>query len=156
MTNIIQKITAKELADKLNGREYHLEMTPKEIHTATENGLIVIYGESDDLIHFKGVVSQEMDCYETTKLYLYKDGLEWNVGDEHDIKSLEEIIQEKTGFNFTIKTYLIKPMWAAVENEKVFWEYHTELPHETFHITEEGQLYCVGIIIDLKEIEYGN
>ena len=33
------------------------------------------------------------------------------------------------------------------------WEYETDLPHATFEIYEDDELYCVGIVVDLKECQ---
>ena len=42
-------MTKEELAATLNGREYNHEITKEEEAEARENGLVVIFGASDDL-----------------------------------------------------------------------------------------------------------
>ena len=42
-------MTAKELAELLNGREYGNEITSDEEKLAKESGLVVVFGYSDDM-----------------------------------------------------------------------------------------------------------
>lgn len=46
-------ITAKELAEKLNGRAYGDSFDDVE-QEAKESGLVIVYGASDDLMEFDG------------------------------------------------------------------------------------------------------
>ena len=46
-------ITAKELAEKLNGRAYGDSFDDVK-QEAKENGLVIVYGASDDLMEFDG------------------------------------------------------------------------------------------------------
>ena len=50
--------TAKQFADLLNGREILKEITKEEEKTAKENGLLVLYGYSDDNIELAGEVEE--------------------------------------------------------------------------------------------------
>ena len=54
-------MTKEELAELLNGRQYREEITSDEEKIAYENGLIVIFGASDDLTIFKGIIDTEQD-----------------------------------------------------------------------------------------------
>jgi len=49
-------MTKKEFAEKLNGRQYaaYPQFLPSEIQTAKENGFVIVYGASDDLMEFAG------------------------------------------------------------------------------------------------------
>ena len=49
-------ITAKELADKLNGRAYGDSFDDVK-QEAKESGLVIVYGASDDLMEFDGARS---------------------------------------------------------------------------------------------------
>lgn len=67
MTNIIigdeRKVTPLELALKLAGAEYGLRDKKEEIEIAKKNGLVIVYGASDDLIEFRGAIDDEDDVY---------------------------------------------------------------------------------------------
>lgn len=49
-----QTMTAKQLAARLDGREYLKEITPEEEREAEANGLVVVYGYSDDNVELAG------------------------------------------------------------------------------------------------------
>lgn len=40
--------------------------------------------------------------------------------------------------------------WCPKE-EKCSWAYRTSIPHKTFRIYDEGELYCVGIVCDINK-----
>lgn len=60
----------KEFAEKLNGRQYLNELT-KELETyAKENGIVVVFGQSDDLMEVRGAIDEEFGCYDGGIFYL--------------------------------------------------------------------------------------
>lgn len=58
------KMTEEQLAARLNGRQYGDEITRAEEQLAKENGLVVIFGASDDLCEMRGAIDDEFDCYD--------------------------------------------------------------------------------------------
>jgi hypothetical protein len=137
-------MNAKELADKLHCVEYG-----KISHTlcdeAKENGLVIVYGASDDLMEFRGAVDDELDCYGGGTAYLNKDGLIENRCSDPDCPYFHE--HQKNGVPI-----------AAVWGDKpgtVPWSYRTpiQLPHETFSIMEDDVVYCQGIVFALADVE---
>ena len=36
------------------------------------------------------------------------------------------------------------------------WAYSTSIPHEKFHIYDDGELYCVGIVCDINKPKHTN
>ena len=128
-------MTKEELAELLNGRQYREEITSDEEKIAYENGLIVIFGASDDLTIFKGIIDTEVDCYEGCHFKFNKE-LIVKVGDKHK------------GHRRSVEA-----VWATTMPD-CSWMYKTKIPHSDFHIYDEGELYCVGIIIDVSEIPY--
>lgn len=58
------KMTKEQLAARLNGRQYGDEITRAEEQLAKENGLVVIFGASDDLCEMRGAINDEFDCYD--------------------------------------------------------------------------------------------
>lgn len=53
----------KEFAEKLNGRQYLNELTRELEAYAKENGIVVIYGQSDDLMEVRGAIDEEFGCW---------------------------------------------------------------------------------------------
>lgn len=125
-------MTKKEFADKLNGREYatYPQFTTSEVETAKENGWIIVYGASDDLMEFEGAIYDEAGCYDGGNVYFDKDG----VGED--------------------KANCITAKWCeVVDNKLVCWSYETDIPHENFKIMEDGEVYCLGMIISVEDLK---
>ena len=51
------------------------------------------------------------------------------------------------GHNDLPDTILV--IWEP-EDEDCAWAYATRIPHEIFHIYEDGQLFCIGIVCDIN------
>ena len=77
-------MNAKELAAKLNGREYLREITDEEAKQAKASGLVVVYGASDDLIEFRGAIHDEGDCYDGGEILFDSKGVlpSWGVASD--------------------------------------------------------------------------
>lgn len=60
----------KEFAEKLNGRQYLNELTKELEAYAKENGIVIVYGQSDDLMEVRGAIDEEFGCYDGGMFYL--------------------------------------------------------------------------------------
>lgn len=128
----------KEFAKSINGKEYgYPQFTKEEIETAKENGFVIVYGASDDLMEFEGVIRDEAGCFE--------GGTVWISGDR--IMDAPTLVGEKA----------IKAIWCGNEKDKdgqrITWTYETDIPHETFLIHEGGEPYCRGIVFCMDDVE---
>ena len=55
----------KEFAKSISGKERgYPQFTKEEIGIAKENGFVIVYGESDDLIEFRGAIDDEGGCFD--------------------------------------------------------------------------------------------
>jgi hypothetical protein len=136
---------AKELAAKLNGREYWYEITDEEVRQAKEAGLVVVFGASDDLIEFRGAIRDEGDCYDGGTVLIDTKGVlpSWDEASESE-ESAQEYFERKA------KARTITALFA---NEPGYtWTYKTDIPHETFEIVEDGEPYCRGIVFNIGDI----
>lgn len=125
----------KEFAKSLNGREYkYPQFTKEEIQIAKDNGFVIVYGASDDLMEFDGAIYAEADCYDGGKVYFDKTGAVLDDDDE--------------GFE---NSKCIEAIWSNEVN-KAAWSYKTDIPHETFMIYEDELPYCEGIVFNIKDI----
>ena len=136
---------AKELAAKLNGREYCREITDEEVRQAKEAGLVVVFGASDDLIEFRGAIRDEGDCYDGGTVLIDTKGVlpSWDSASECE-ESAQEYFERKA------KARTITALWAKEPGYS--WTYKTDIPHETFEIVEDGEPYCRGIVFNIGEI----
>lgn len=131
-------MTCKELAELLDGRQYLNEISLEEQEKAKDSGLVVVFGCSDDNIEFTGAIRDEIGCYEGGKVYV-KDGKIF----KDDFMDKGMPIDER---------YAITAIFAP-KNPYCSWIYKTDIPHETFKIYEDDELYCVGIVFDINRLE---
>lgn len=141
-------MTAKELAHRLNGNEYLSEICDQLEGTARDNGLVVVFGQSDDLIQFRGAVNGEAYSYGGGDEIELFEGKLLEVKEPFDeVSEMKEFLE---GFGVDIKTKVIIPKWDI---DGYSWKYHTAIPHETFDILEDGEKYCQGIVFHINEIK---
>lgn len=126
-------MTAKQLAEKMNGREYPNEITPEEEKEAYCNRLVAVYGYSDDCVEFVGYIDDEVGAFGGKTLYVTQDGIV-----DYD---------ENEGNAITA-------LWDAstAEGERAAWVIDTDIPHETFKIYEDGELFCIGIVFCMDDL----
>lgn len=135
-------MNALELASMLNGREYRKEVTLEEATKAHKEGLVIVFGASDDLMEFRGAIDDETGCDNGGTAYLTKTGLLENECDSDCIyfKQIRD------------KSQTIDALWC--EDASGFsWTYRTDIPHETFYIYEDGEPYCRGIVFYLSDVK---
>lgn len=137
----IKIMTAKELAEKLNGREYPFSLNEFERKKAKESGLVIVYGASDDLMEFDGAIDDEISSYNGTIAYITKKG---KIVEDEDDREL--LIENEIVFNE------IEAVWAPDELN-CSWLMKTDLPHETFYIFEDRELYCRGIVFSINDLK---
>jgi hypothetical protein len=131
---------AKTLAEKLNGREYGAEITKEERREAAAAGLVVVFGASDDLMEFRGVIDDEVGCYGGGSAYLTSDGLLENECASDDCPHFKKMRDD---------AYVIEAKWDC---DGYSWVYETSIPHATFEILEDGEKYCRGIVFALSDV----
>ncbi len=130
----------QELAAALNGREYRNEMSRAEETAAKENGLIIVFGASDDLMEFRGAVNDEIGVYEGGFAHFTRTGLLINECDNEDCPHFARLKDAAT------------PIVAMWDVEGYSWVYKTPIPHSTFDVLENGEKYCRGIVFSLNDV----
>ena len=137
-------MTKEQLAAMLGGRKYGSEITDEESACARRNGLVVVFGASDDLMKFEGAIYDEVGCYDGGEAFLTPDGLFESDCDNEDCPFAE---REK------MKCKTIEAVWCGKSGAS--WEYYTDIPHTTFNIYYGYDLYCVGIVFELSALKEG-
>jgi hypothetical protein len=133
---------AIEWADKLSGREYGDELTLEEERQAKDDGVIIIFGASDDLLEFRGAVNDEVNAINGAKVRLTTKP---SVFSEKENAETYEYNQDQINDMPIVKaTFCPKDhngnTWAT-------WEVNTNISHAVFYIMEEGEYFCRGIVI---------
>jgi hypothetical protein len=139
--------TAKEFAARLNGREYGNEITKAEEAEAKAAGLVVVFGYSDDNTELRGAIRDEVGTYDSTTFRVSRDGhvlVDWESLDKDEEAEVERYFARKR------ESAEIEARWSPADPE-CSWAYRTGIPHETFDVMEDGELYCRGIVFALAD-----
>ena len=134
------------IAEKLNGVEYG-DRFPDIVELAKENGVVICFGESDDLIEFEGAIRDEAGCFDGGDVHFTKNGFV-NEGDQ---------LRNKITAVWCGKVDN-EPAWDPSEfqaegGEMITWCYKTDIPHKTFMMYEDNEPYCRGIVFALKDVK---
>jgi hypothetical protein len=144
-------VTKEELAAKLTGREYTQEITEAEGVEAKKSGLIVIFGGSDDLVELRGAIYDEVDAYDGGTVLIAPNGTllpgEIDRDDETVLRAHNVFETVQARRDLALK---IEALWCKEPGYS--WTYKTAAPHATFEVMEDGEHYCRGVVIDLKEM----
>ena len=142
-------LNKKQFADMLNGRGRDHELSHEEQEIAKENGLVIVFGYSDDGMVFNGAITGQVDCWQGGVAYLDEKGLKKASTDENSGKSIRAIYSGARERLFDGKPY---------------WSYETDIPHEKFLIYEDeidnddtcdrdDEIWCEGIIFDMNALQ---
>ena len=137
---------AKEFAEKINGREYPFYLTKDEQAEAKDSGLFVIYGNSDDLLEIRGLDDDEIGAYDGTTAFLNVDG--FLEKPDCDCEWAEKYFEEAKKNSLEVRA-----QWCPEEYPNTSWAIHIDAPHETFHVMEDGDINCIGIVVDVKDVQ---
>jgi hypothetical protein len=126
----------------LDGREYGHETDDGLDKQLAGEGIVMVFGYSDDNMEFRGAIKDEIGCCDGWTVRLTSKGILDNKCDngrcpyfkemERNVKSRIEAIWGKDGYS---------------------WIYRTDIPHVSFDITEDGEKYCRGIVFYLSDVD---
>lgn len=135
-------MTREEWARLLDGREYRKEMSTAEVKQAQTDRMLVVFGASDDLMEFRGILNDEDGVYDNvSRIVSPSTNGRWYLNRESSQSGVP-----------------IKAEWCPPDF-KGSWRISTPISHSTFSIMEDGELYCVGIVIaesDMFAALYGS
>lgn len=136
-----EMLTAKEAASRLNGNQYRNE-GPKELWAEMKSaGLVAVFGASDDLMEIRGAANDEIGAYDGGEARFNRRGLFERRCQDDDCP------HEKDARS---KCAAVHARWCAEEG--ISWTYVTGIPHETFLIMEDEDIYCRGIVFALADV----
>jgi hypothetical protein len=143
-------MSKEEFANLLNGRQYRNEITKEEAQLANDHGLLVCFGASDDLLELRGIIDDELGAGDGEMFALY-------FRDRQTIAILPEVEFEEGQKEVSYIGDELRGVWFRTDwtpkDLKCSWRLKTDLPHATFDIMEDGELYCRGIVVSKTDIE---
>lgn len=142
---------AKELAEKLNGTHDVFHPSKEVIEFAKANGLVIVWGASDDLIEFDGAFRDEGSVYDGGTVLVDAEGLLPDSADDLDTDEERQRYYERKK--------VAKAINALFNENDYLWSYETEIPHFTFDIVEtfgspnDTTPYCRAVIFALADLK---
>lgn len=123
-------ITLKEFALMLNGRDCQPNLTPDELLLAKQRGFVVVYGDSDDRVEFKGAIREEGHTNP-----LAKDRPAGILALSETGELLDEDSDLYTAY-VNGNRNIINVFYCSKDG--LNWVFETDIPHETF-LTYDGE-----------------
>ena len=136
-------MTHETLAALITRNEYGKEISAYLEDEAKNNGLVVVFGYSDDCIEFRGAIDDEIGVYEGGVVLITQNGTllpEPDCGENDCPYFLAAKYASKS----------IKAIWH--DDGGPCWTYETDIPHSTFDVFDNGELYCVGIVFSVNHL----
>jgi hypothetical protein len=136
-------MTKESLAKQLDCRERGDEIDDDESAEAGRSGLLVLFGYSDDNVEVRGLSEDEIPAFEGTTLYVHAGGILGYHDDGCDCCYCGHKAAKS-------KCAQVK---AVFDGGKGYaWHFETALPHATFNICEGEENFCLGIVLDSKDL----
>jgi uncharacterized protein YsxB (DUF464 family) len=126
----------KEIAEKLNGIAYGENVSDIEAE-AKKHGIVIVMGASDDLMKFSGAIVDEGGVAYAKGGKVYFDRSSVSQDDTESANVIEAIWCKSHDENGVLAT----------------WAYKTKIPHEKFKVFEDEELYCIGIVFSVEDLE---
>ena len=136
-------MTAKELAEMLNGREAGGEVVWGEERDIKDAGLVAVYGYSDDNVEFSGAINDEVGAYNGATIYITTAGVLKEPDCDRD--DCPYFAKERE------KAKTIKAVWNDNFGGPA-WTFETDILHETFTIVDDGEPWCIGIVFSMADL----
>lgn len=134
-------MSTTEIAAALHGSEYPLRITRVIAAAAKSERIVIVYGASDDLMVFDGAIHDDIGAFEGTVAYLTPTGLLANDCDNDDCPHFARAKKHAA---------TIEAIFSPDDSKT--WAYKTTIPHQTFDVMEDGQIYCTGIVFALADV----
>ena len=136
----------REWSAMLHCREIGEEITIDESKDAANDNVVIVFGASDDLMEFRGLINDEFGVYNGGSALITTDYEIFN----------EEENQEELKYNTgQIKNFKkVTAVWCPKdENGDIYasWLITTDIPHETFDILSPGAGFSNSISIHITK-----
>lgn len=120
----------REIKNLIDGTHYRSKLDSIAVSLARTNGIVIMYGESDDILSFQGVIDDEAGAYNGLS---YK-GLEFNEAFPKDIKEL-------------MTNHQIELIWHDEGQKSWSFKVDERSKFERFNIMEDGEVFSEGLIL---------
>lgn len=141
-------MTKEQFAAQMGIREIGDEISTEAEKVAKQCGLLVVFGYSDDTVEFCGLFRDERSAGDSTTFRMDEVGI---------LKSWEQVVDEgadeKEAERYFASKGKGKEMTAFFDEGNVSWTFKTTIPHATFNVMDGGEIFCIGLVIERKDLE---
>lgn len=133
----------EEIAGMLDGCEYSdIDAKVRQVEAAAKaSGLLIVYGESDDLLELRGALSGEYGCYDGGTFCITAAGI---------VEPQESICERCSLYKSSVENaHQLIVKWCDGDFP---WSYEIDVPYATFEIHEDGDKYCQGIVFEQEAL----
>lgn len=135
-----------EMVNKLDSIDINeIEKERDLFLSAKENGIVIVFGCSDDLMEFRGAIYDEAGGYGGVTVSLTQDGI-------FEIPSCFECEECKYLKEAQKRAVQITSIWNDLDGEYL-WTFKTDIPHEKFDVLDEGEKFCRGIVFYVEDLK---
>lgn len=141
---ISDQTPTKDIAAILNKRQYGKEVTKEECAAMKLRRVIVLFGASDDNIEIDGFECEEVGAYgdDGGTIHFDQGGLVKNECEDENCPYHARRLEASGVVQV-----------QGVYGDDGVWRFKTEIPHETFEVFDDSELFCVGIVFALDDIK---
>lgn len=139
------KMTPQCVANYLSGTQCHANYAFIR-NELKEAGLVIVYGQSDDLMEFDGAIYDEVGCYGGWTTHVDRHGVLDSSQVDDDWDAIAQFVQRKKAAR------AIKAIWSEKRGEPA-WSYETDIPHAAFEIMQDGEVYCRAIVFSIHDLQ---
>ena len=143
----------KEWAEKLNGCEYGDELSDEDKELLEKDGIVAVFGYSDDNIELEGAIYDELPAYDEETYYWFGKYFVSNnrINEfldyvDNEFYAFKPVLEPLFRNNFERSYITSKP------GENCQFEYETNIPCEWFNVMEDGNLYCKGFVFNKNDL----
>ena len=142
----MSEMTIEQAAALLNGFEYPAREIEQHHVALKAAGLVAVFGQSDDLMEFRGAIYGEIGAWDGATAYVDSEGLmpSWDDARREEDAAADYLRRKP-------QMQAIEAVWSPDE-PAASWLIRTDIAHATFDIMEDGDLYCRGIVFDLARL----
>jgi hypothetical protein len=147
-TDAREALTKEAAAAMLTGYEYPAREIDGHSAALKAAGLVAVYGQSDDIMAFSGAIRDEVSAYDGGTAHVDSEGLVPTFDAVSDTGDEEQVAAY---FRRKPHQRAIEAVWSP-EEPAASWLIRTDIPHATFDIVEDGDLYCRGLVFALADL----
>lgn len=138
----------KEAAEELNGKRFLEACSDAFILRLQEAGLVAVFGGGEDTSWIVGSIGPraprvEYGAYEGAEYLFTPDGFFTNICHDDDCPY---------GMEKTSRAAVVRARWYNAKTDyELQWIYETDIPHQTFIMTDGDKPFCEGIVFAVKD-----